>query len=277
MKVTLMTQDTEVQQLSPTVGEAFKTYLDSLKPEQRDTDAAYVRHFVQYWQEDYRFGDMTGSRVESYVEQTIKPTDPRATDRVQALKRWFQFARKKGYTKDNFGLHVRVRKSPGRVAAADRKTLEDATIEMTAVGLADMQEELASLKSETPELVAAVALAREDKDFRENAPLDAAREALAYHEGRIKDIEASLKYAVVSEHKSEDASAVGSTVIVKRADTGATNTYKLVSKNEANAREQRISVDSPVGRQLLGRRPGDEVVVDAPSGAIHLLIESVNH
>jgi transcription elongation factor GreA len=63
---------------------------------------------------------------------------------------------------------------------------------------------------------------------------------------------------------------------VCQVDTGKVFTYTLVNAREANASEQRISVDSPVGRQLLGRREGDEVVVEAPSRVIHLRIESVS-
>ncbi len=267
----------EPQQQPQTLGEALSLYLDSLKPELRESDTTYVRHFVQYMQADFRFDSLTGSRVESYVEKTVKVTDPRAPARVAALKRWFQFARKKNLTTENFGLHVRVKKVAGRSSQpAGRKVLEEERLEMTAEGLAEKQRQLEELRARVPDLVQAVATAREDKDFRENAPLDAAREALAYNDGQIKRLEAELKHAVVSERNLGDTSAVGSVVLVRRADTGSASTFKLVSEGEGNAREARISVKSPVGQQLLGRRVGDEVVVDTPSGALHYVIESIS-
>ncbi|MEX2080669.1 MAG: GreA/GreB family elongation factor [Dehalococcoidia bacterium] len=271
-----MSKETPEPQIVLTLGEAFSLYIETLKPEQRDAEVHYVRHFVQFMQADFRFESLTGSRVESYVEKAVKGTDPRAPDRVAALKRWFQFVRKKNFTTENFGLHVRVKKAAGRSgASANRIALQEQRTEMTAEGLAERRGQLEQLRSLTPDLISAVALAREDKDFRENAPLDAAREALAYNDGQIKRIEGELKHAVVSQHTG-DATSVGSTVIVRRADTGNVSSFKLVSEGEANARESRISVKSPVGQKLLGCRVGDEVLVDAPSGSIHLIVESID-
>jgi transcription elongation factor GreA len=148
---------------------------------------------------------------------------------------------------------------------------------MTAEGLASLQRELDELNARTPDLVKAISVAREDKDFRENAPLDAAREALAFNDQRRKQIEAALKRAVVVERAGDDLSAVGSMVTVTRLDNMKSVTYKLVGAREANAAESKISVESPVGRELLGRRPGDEVTVAVPSGEIQYRIDAVVH
>lgn len=260
-----------------TLGEALNEYLASLKPEQRRRQENYVRRYVEYAGESIVADNLTGSRVESYAEAQIRPSDPSAPDRVTALKAWFQFLKKRGYTSQNFGVHIRVRRTAGRRHGASQVRLEEASVEMTAEGLASLQRELDELNARTPELVKAISVAREDKDFRENAPLDAAREALAFNDQRRKQIEAALKRAVVVERAGDDLSAVGSMVTVTRLDTMRSVTYKLVGPREANAAESKISVESPVGRELLGRRPGDEVTVAVPSGEIQYRIDAVVH
>jgi transcription elongation factor GreA len=146
--------------------------------------------------------------------------------------------------------------------------LDEPPIEMTADGLEARKQELAELQDQRPEIVRAIATAREDKDFRENAPLQAAREQLGMTDGRIKQLEADIKRAVVSDATSGDLSAIGSIVSVTRLDTFIQMQFTLVGAREANAAERRISVDSPVGKELLNRRTGDEVNVIVPSGTI---------
>src|SRR5690606_16036905 len=106
-------------------------------------------------------------------------------------------------------------------------------------------------------------------------PLEAAREALAFNEQRRREIETALKQAVIADRQVADVSAVGSTITVTRMDTEATNIWKLVGPREANARDQKISVESPVGKALIGRRPGDLVTVEAPSGVLEFRVDSV--
>jgi transcription elongation factor GreA len=260
-----------------TLSEALNDYLETLKPDQRHAQETFVRRYVEHAGERMPVAMLSGSRVESYVESQIKPSDPNAPDRVSALKLWFQFLRKRNYTATNYGIHVRVRRSGGRAAGSNAVRVEQSPLEMTAEGIETLRSELAVLTAETPDLIQAIAHAREDKDFRENAPLEAAREALAFNEQRRKRLENSLKRAVVVERQSHDRSALGSTVTVTRLDTGRQSIYKLVGAREANAGDQRISVESPVGRELLGRRPGDEVRVAAPSGLIQFRIEEVTH
>lgn len=258
-----------------TLHTALHDYMKSLKPDQRLGSAtSYVERYVDRVGRDFMVATLSGSRVEGYAEQWIKPTDPAAGEQVQALKAWFAFLKKKNYTVQNFGIHIRVRKVAGRTTGSEVR-LEEAPVEMTAEGLDALRRELEALNARKPEIVAAITAAREDKDFRENAPLDAAREALAFHDQRVKQVEAALKRAVVVESSVDDKAVVGSMVTVLRLDTEVEATYKLVSANEAKSTENKISVESPVGKQLLGKRPGDEVQVAAPRGAIEYRVKAV--
>lgn len=270
-----MTQEPEsVSRVHTTLGEALREYLDSLKPEQRAMQENYVRKYVEHAGEQTPIDSLSGSRVESYAEAQIRAADPNAPERVFALKQWFQFLKKKNYTAQNFGIHIRVRRVAGR-SGGPQVRLEQAAIEMTAEGLLARQRELEELKRTRPAIVTAISLAREDKDFRENAPLQAAREQLGMTDGRIKQLESDLRRAVVVEHSTEDISAMGSTVTVTRLDNSRQSSFKLVGAREANAAQQKISVDSPVGRELLKRRVGEEVAVVIPSGTVQYRIDAI--
>lgn len=266
----------EATQQITRLSEALNHYLDSLKPEHRNTHGQYVRKYVEYTGFDVELQDLSRARVESYVEAQIRTTDPAAPERVTALKGWFKFLHKSGLTEENLGVQVRVKRvSNGRSGASSRRQQADETVEMTAEGVETLRHELANLEADEPGLREAIAEARQDKDFRENAPLDAAREAMALNLGRRKEIETALKRARIVGANKTDVAAVGSLVTVTRLDNEAQTAFKLVGPREANASDRKISVESPVGKELLGRRPGDEISVEVPSGVIAYRVDAV--
>jgi transcription elongation factor GreA len=263
------------------LGDALREYLASLKPDLRHDYEAYVRKYVEHAGADVAVSDLTGSRVESYAEMNIKHTDPNADKRVAALKAWFQFLKKKNYASQNFGIHIRIRK-PANQRAGSRTSavrIEEPPLEMTAEGIEDLRRELAELEAKVPDMVKAIEVARSDGDLRENAPYHAAREALAFADNRKKRIEGALKRAVVVDRsqKQDDLTAVGSLVTVTYLDKGMQLAYQLVGAREANAAEKKISVESPVGKVLLGRRVGEEVEVEAPQGVMRYRIDAISH
>ena len=258
------------------LGDLLDEYLRQLPAKDRLAKGQWVTKYVEYVGRELPVGSLDSARVQSYAESQLSPQDPNVQERVQALKHWFKFLHKGGHTPQNFGTLVRVPRSKNSGA---KRTVapqgERRVIKMTSDGVAALRAELEQLERERIELVRAVAQAREDKDFRENAPLHAAREALAWNEQRRREIEAALKDALIVEEAPADESAIGSRVTVTRLDTGESETYVLVSPHEASPRERKISVESPVGRALLGRRVGDEVAVDIPRGRIEFRIERI--
>jgi transcription elongation factor GreA len=270
------TQSATVTQI--TLGEALNEYLSSLKIAQRHEHEHYVRKYVEHADPLTLCSSLSGSRVESYAESQIRSSDPNAQKRVEALKAWFQFLKKKNYCNANYGINVRVRRTGGR-AGTSAVRVEEAPIEMTADGLEALKKELSEIESKVPDLVKAIEHARSDGDLRENAPYHAAREALAFTNDRKQRIETSLKRAVVvdASGRDEGLAALGSLVTVTHIERNRQETYQLVSSRDANARERRISVESPVGKVLLGRRIGDEVEVEAPQGTMRYRVDSVAH
>ena len=148
-------------------------------------------------------------------------------------------------------------------------------VQLTSEGAARLREELRVLTEERrPEVVARIRAAKELGDLKENADYHAAREEQGFLEGRVQTIEALLRGAeVVEAPVAGSAIGLGSTVTVE-AD-GDEVTYVLVSTSEANPSGGRISVASPVGKALLGRAAGDEVVVRTPQGEARYRVVSI--
>ncbi len=270
-------EPTSVATAPSTLGQALSDYVQTLKPEQRRTQETYVRRYVEYAGEGLICATLTGSKVESYAEAQIRSSDPAAPERVAALKAWFQFLKKREYTTANFGINIRARRPMGRASTAAVARIEETPIEMTAGGIETLKAELAVLDSQKLDLIRAIEIARSDGDLRENAPYHAAREALAFANQRHKQIETSLRRAVVVDRTEDDRSNVGSQVTVTNLEDGKQITYKLVSAREANATDKKISVESPVGKMLVGRRAGDAVVVTIPRGEIRYSVDAVSN
>jgi transcription elongation factor GreA len=154
-------------------------------------------------------------------------------------------------------------------------------IPMTKAGEAFLREELQRLKQvERPRIVAAIAEAREHGDLKENAEYHAAREQQGFCEGRIKDIEAKLSHAqVIDVTQIENTGKVifGVTATLINLETDQSVTYQIVGEDEADVKNGKISVTSPIARGLIGKEEGDEVSVTTPGGVVEYEIDTVEH
>ena len=143
-------------------------------------------------------------------------------------------------------------------------------IPMTLRGAEKLREELDFLKSvRRPEIIAAIAEAREHGDLKENAEYHAAREQQGFIEGRIAEIEGRLGNAeIIDVTKLPPSGKVvfGSTVELQDEDSGAKLVYQLVGEDEADIKKGLISFSSPVARALIGKSEGDVAEVSAPGG-----------
>jgi transcription elongation factor GreA len=168
-----------------------------------------------------------------------------------------------------------ARPKAGNAAAAKAaKTPKDAPTHVTAEGLAAMQAELEKLKTvDRPEVVQRVKEARELGDLRENADYEAARNEQSFLEGRILELEQRIRTAAVIERGGGGAIAMGS--VVRYEVDGTPGELTIVGSTESDPDAGRISAASPVGKALVGRRQGDDVVVRTPAADIHYRITEV--
>jgi transcription elongation factor GreA len=142
---------------------------------------------------------------------------------------------------------------------------------ITLRGAEQLRVELRKLKAEDrPTVIRAIADARSHGDLSENAEYHAAREQQGFIEGRIKEIEWRLAHAeVIDPAALADSGKVvfGATVDLAPVAGGADVSYQIVGDDEADIRRGLISINSPIARALIGKKPGDEVEVAAPGGA----------
>ena len=154
-------------------------------------------------------------------------------------------------------------------------------VPMTVAGEAALREELEQLKKvDRPRISAAIAEAREHGDLKENAEYHAAREQQSFAEGRIMEIEGKLGNAQVIDVTTIAKTGkviFGTTVNLINVDTDEEVTYKIVGEDEADAKNNLISVGSPIARALIGKEEGDVALVKAPGGDIEYEIDEVQH
>ena len=151
-------------------------------------------------------------------------------------------------------------------------------IPMTPGGHVALSEEYRRRTSEDrPTIIAAISEARAHGDLSENAEYHAAKEQQSLNEGRIKELEALLALADIIDVSKLSGSTVkfGATVKMTDEDTGETYTYKIVGEDEANVKEKKISILSPIARAMIGKEEGDTAEVSAPGGAKSYEIVSI--
>ncbi|TCS39651.1 transcription elongation factor GreA [Paucimonas lemoignei] len=144
------------------------------------------------------------------------------------------------------------------------------TVPITKRGAELLKEELHRLKTkERPAVINAIAEARAQGDLSENAEYDAAKEKQSFIEGRIAELEGKLSAAQIIDPTTLDAEGrvvFASTVDLEDLESGQKVTYQIVGEDEADLKELKISVTSPIARALIGKYAGDVVEVNAPSG-----------
>ena len=148
----------------------------------------------------------------------------------------------------------------------------------TEEGLKKLRDELNHLKDiERPKASQAIAEARDKGDLSENAEYDAAKEAQGLLELQISKMEAILSNARLIDESQLDTSKVlvHSTVEVKNMTNGAVMKYKLVAQSEADLKTGKISVDSPIGKGLLGKKVGETAQIQVPAGVVEFEIISI--
>jgi len=257
-----------------TLAEALSNYLAA--------DSSSVSSYSH--QELHRFGRAVGlersikvltpPEVARYAEGVISAGGD-IQGRLAPLKEFLTFLKKKGLSSHSLAPHVKIPRATARAAASAKAAFE--VIPMTAAGINALQDELSLLKSQRLDIVEAIRLAAADKDFRENAPLDAARENQGKAEGRIREIDETLRHAVdIALHRETGKGArVGATVTLQDLETHKNVAYTLVDSAEADPSAGKISVASPVGSAIVGAIAGQEIAVQAPRGERRYRVSAV--
>ena len=142
-------------------------------------------------------------------------------------------------------------------------------VPITRQGYETLKKELAHIKSvERPKNIKAIEEARGHGDLSENAEFDAAKDRQGFIEGRINELSYKLAHADIIDPGTlpKDRVVFASTVALENTDTGEMVEYQLVGPEESDINRGRISISSPLGKAIIGKKPGDEVLIQAPGG-----------
>jgi transcription elongation factor GreA len=262
------------------VTEAVGRYAATLKGDDKQAHQQELNRFVR-WFDGRMTADMSAQEVERFQEDFERTgADSR---RLEPVKQFLAWAQKQGMTDINYGKFIRIRRAGARSARGGGRTIqiEQPTGEMlTAEGFTRLQDELDDLINvKRPEIARELFEARIDKDFRENAPYDAAKHHQAEVEARIRQLQSVLARAQIIDEKAGGPRGgkikLGAKMTLRDMEHDEELHYTLVSPNEANPGSGRISVASPVGRALLDRLAGETIEVETPGGSLQYRIEKV--
>jgi transcription elongation factor GreA len=261
----------------PSVSDAARDYLSGLPEEEVGPVRTEVFRFIRWFGKDRVISQIAPSEVDNFAER-LSVSDTEYLGKLECIRGFLQYSKKKGWCKTNLAAHLKARKSrSGKKMSSVSRQAQD-TISMTQEGYDKLSAELESLKNARYEVIEEVRKAAADKDFRENAPLHAARERRGKIEGRIMEVEATLKASEIIDTKRNSGHKVclGDSVVLCDVDSGQEMCYKLVSSSEVNPVKGKISAVSPIGKALIDRQQGETVEITAPVGKMRYQIKQVS-
>lgn len=258
------------------LSEAASRYLAKTPPEERSARQQEVNRFVRWFGSGRVFAALLPAEVANYAER-LSTSDTDYIKKLELVRGFLTYVKKEGWSKDNLATHLKARKEKPKIRTPLKQSVKG-TISLSPQGYADLEAELVILKERRIKAIEEVQRAAADKDFRENVPLEAAREERGYLEGRIKELEETLKMAVLINDKPKSAMVgIGDNVVLCNLNSGEEVCYMLVSPREVNAAKGKISLVSPIGQAVMGREQGEIVVVIVPAGKMRYQIKKVGH
>jgi transcription elongation factor GreA len=258
------------------LSEAVACFLASLGPEERAAIQPEVHKFARWFGAGRPLGGLTAAEVDNYVER-LSLSDADYTKRLEMIRAFLLHAKKEGWSKTNLAVHLKARKGRTKTQPAPKRNAPEA-VYLTRQGHTELQAELDELKNQRINIIEEIRKAAADKDFRENAPLHAAREQRSHIEGRIQDIEATLKRAVIMDDKPDSSLklGIGHSVVLCDLNSGEEARYTLVSPREVDLAKGRISSASPIGQAVTGKSQGEIVEVAAPAGKLRYQVKQID-
>ncbi len=261
---------------SPSLMETFTQYLTTLKRGEMREGTQELNRFIQWCGRDRGVDELTPSEVADYAESASMWGSDSA-QKLKPVKSFLTYLSQRELTQTSLVSHLRVSRAKKGSRRAYFKSASESA-ELSSEGYASLQSRLEMLKEERVRVVADIQRAMADKDFRENAPLDAAKERQGLIESSIKELEGILANSVVAATRSaghDQRVRLGRRVTLKDMSNGKEVCYTVVDPRETDPASGKISNASPVGKALMDRATGEEVHIAVPRGTIHYIIEKV--
>ena len=250
------------------MGEAATRFLSSISTEQTSGTQQEVFKFIRWYGEDRKIDSLSGQEVANYTEN-FYAAGTQSDEHLKKVKQFLTYAHKAKLINTNLSAHIKIKKIAAKSAPVVAAKSEEPVL-LTRQGYEEIKARLAALKEERPKIAEELRKAAADKDFRENAPLEAAREKQGHIEGQIRQLEDTLKNAKVIESSSETSIRItlGDTVLISDLASGEKINYIVVGAREANVKLGKISIVSPMGQALFNKEIGDILNVSTPSGIL---------
>ena len=259
------------------VGEAAGSFLASLPASERGTSRQILYRFVRWFGWKRPLVRLTAPEIANYAKR-VSSSDTDHRRKLDLVRDFLAHAKKAGWTKSNLALHLKSRKGkPKAISQSGQASSE--TISLTQHGYDEMKEQLAVLKNKRPYIIDEIHRAAADKDFRENAPLAAAREDLGHLEGRIKKLEEMLKSVVLigDQPKVTLKAGIGDGISLLDIVSGEELHYTIVNSREVDPAKGKISNVSPIGKAIIGRAQGDIIEIEVPAGKLRYKIRQIGY
>ncbi len=258
---------------SVSLRQAATQYAATLPAEDRGTEQPAIEGFVRWCGRDRSADELSPQEIEQYgAWVTNEGSDP--TAKLVSVRSFLTYLKKKKIVQGSLATHLRVPRTRRTGSASGRSAGRE--VVLSAEGRDNLESRLEGLREERVAVVGDIQRAMADKDFRENAPLDAAKERQGKIEADIREIEYTLAHAVLRRDDGTSATVqLGHTVRLKELSSGKITQYTLVDAAEADASAGKLSASSPVGRAVLQKTVGQEVNVTAPRGTMTYKIEEV--
>ena len=257
--------------------EATGKFLAGLTVEEREVSQPELYKFVRWFGRERALASLSAREVANYAER-LSLSDTDYGRKLDRLRSFLTHSKKTGWSKANLAVHLKAKKAKDSSVTLARQGLPE-VVELTSQGYAGFENELNALKNKRPELIDQIRRAAADKDFRENAPLAAAREQRGHLEGRIRELEETLKAARIIDEKPKLGlkSSIGDRLVVQDLASGEELHYRIVNPREVDPTQGKISSVSPLGRALIGRGEGETVEVAVPAGRLRYQIKRIEH
>jgi len=257
------------------LGEAAVQFLAKLSSQERGASQPEVYKFVRWYGWERPFARLAAPEVASYAEQ-LSLSDTDYARKLELIRAFLAYAKKEGWSRTNLASHLKTRRAKTGSRVATKRNLPESAC-LTRQRYEELQAELADLKSKSLELIDEIRRAAADKDFRENAPLAAAREQRGHVEGRIKELEATLKAVTIIDEKRKPAlkTGIGDSIVLNDLASGEELRYMIVDPREVDPTKGKISIASPLGKALIGRSDGEVVEISVPAGKLRYQIKRV--
>jgi transcription elongation factor GreA len=258
-----------------TLGEAARRFLASLSAEEAGERQQDVNRFVRWYGRECPLAGLTAPEVANYAER-LSLSDTDYARKLELIRTFLVYAKKEGWIKTNLAAHLKTKKGKTRLPPLTEQVLPNTTF-LTRQGYAELVSEIAALRGKRSQAIEEMRKAAADKDFRENAPLEAAREQRGHLEGRIKELEETLKSAVVIGEKQNvtTRASLGDSVILRDLTSGDEMSYTIVSPTEVDPGKGKISSVSPIGKVVIGKAENDIVEVTVPAGKMRYQIKQI--